>query len=299
MPEDLRISASDGYALGATVFGANNSGPVVVVNSATAVKQKYYSRFATWLAERNFTVITYDYRGIGASRPHQIRGFDGSMRDWGQLDFEGVLRFADTLDAKRPRAVIGHSVGGQILGFAPSNTILSRAVTVASQSGYWGHWPGAKKALMWAVWHGAMPAATRALGYLPGRLGTGEDLPKNVALEWARWGRQPQFFAADGVPTSGFGRLAIPIHGFSFSDDTSYAPKNAVDWLHALFINASVERHHLSPKELGVKAIGHFGAFNSRFADTLWPLFARGLNGEVSLPPNIAFERPRHTQRVD
>ncbi len=277
MPDPLRISASDGYALGASLFGPANTGPIVVVNSACGVRQRFYARFALWLAERNFTVITYDYRGIGESRPQRLRGFAGSMRDWGQLDFEGVLRFTDTFDPGRARTVIGHSVGGQILGFAPSNTRLSRAVTVASQSGFWRNYAGPRKAFIWAVWHGLMPAVAHAVGYLPGKLGTGEDLPKRVALEWARWGRHRDFFTADGISTEGFSRLTIPIDGFSFTDDDGFAPKVGVDWLHALFVNAKVCRHHLTPAELAVKAVGHFGAFNERFSQTLWPRFAAAL----------------------
>ncbi len=278
MPEPIRISASDGYALGATIFThPQETGPIVIINSATGVKQKYYARFAQYLCDQGATVITYDYRGIGESRPHQLRGFDGRMRDWGQLDFEGVLRFADTFAPHRERVVLGHSVGGQILGFAPSNTILKRAVTVASQSGYWRSWPGLKQPPMWALWHLVMPTATHAFGYLPRQLGIGEDLPKQVALEWARWCRQPEVFIGDGVPAAGFSRLSVPIQAWSFTDDASFAPKEAVDRLHRLFENASLDRRHVSPRELNVKAIGHFGAFNPRFRDTLWPRFAEGL----------------------
>ncbi len=284
MPEPIRISATDGYALGATLFNPSGRGSVVVVNAATGVKQRYYAKFAQWLTEtHDCTVITYDYRGIGESRPHRLRGFEARMRDWGQLDFDGVLHFADTFDAKRPRAAIGHSIGGQILGFAPNNTILSRAVTVASQSGYWRHWPGSKKAVMWAIWFGLMPAASHAVGYLPGRLGAGEDLPKEVALEWARWGRKPDFFTADGISSAGFERLRIPIQVWSLADDTSYAPRAAVDWLQAQFTNATVDRRHVSPNDLGARRIGHFGAFREEFRQTLWPQFAAGLT-EASAP---------------
>ncbi len=279
MADDLRISASDGYALGATVYGAQATGPVVIVNSATGVRHRYYSRFAAWLAEQNATVISYDYRGIGLSRPHSLRGFTARMRDWGQLDFEGVLRFVDKrFEAARPRAVIGHSIGGQLLGFADSNATLSRAVTVASQSGHWSYWPGlARKAGLIAIWYALMPAVSSVVGYLPGRLGIGEDLPKGVALEWARWGRSQGFFTSDPTLVDGFKRVAIPIQAWSFSDDLNYAPKAAVDWLHDQFPNATIDRQHLAPQDIGAKAIDHFGAFNIRFKDTLWPRFAAGL----------------------
>ena len=72
MPEPIRISASDGYALGATLFDrTGEAGPIAIINSTTGVKQEYYARFAQWLCEQGATVITYDYLGIGESRPHQ------------------------------------------------------------------------------------------------------------------------------------------------------------------------------------------------------------------------------------
>ena len=39
----------------------------LMVNPATAVPQTYYGRFAQWSAQRGFRVVTFDYRGIGAS----------------------------------------------------------------------------------------------------------------------------------------------------------------------------------------------------------------------------------------
>lgn len=271
MSEPLRISAADGYALGAAVLGAPvRSGPVVVISGATGVRQRYYARFAGWLAERGATVVTFDYRGIGESRPHRLRGFRARMRDWGELDLEGVLAFARREWPHRPLVSIGHSVGGQLLGLPPSNVALTRAVTVSSQSGYWRHWPGASKVAMAGLWFGLMPLAASAVGYFPGRLGIGEDLPAGVAQEWARWGRQPGFFTDDGVSSEGFARLAIPMQAWSFSDDT-YAPRRAVDWLHGLYASAQLERLHLAPRDAGVKRIGHFGFFRETFRDSLWP----------------------------
>lgn len=274
MTESLRISAADAYALGASVTGAAARGPVVVVAGATGVRKWYYARFAAWLAGEGATVVTFDYRGIGESRPHRLRGFDARLRDWGQLDLEGVLRFARAEWPARPLVVVGHSVGGQLLGLAPAVATLSRAVTVAAQSGYWGHWPPWHRPVMAGLWWGVMPAVTAVMGYLPGRLGVGEDLPREVALEWARWGRQPRFCLDDGIAADGYARLTAPVLSFSFTDDT-YAPRPAVDWLHRLFTRARVERRHLSPADAGASRVGHFGFFRDTFRDSLWPQVAR------------------------
>src|SRR2546421_3033841 len=50
--------------------------PVVIINAATSVRCRYYSRFASFLFANGMDVITFDYRGIGESRPSTLRGFD-------------------------------------------------------------------------------------------------------------------------------------------------------------------------------------------------------------------------------
>ena len=94
------------------VMGAGQRGPVLVINGATGVRQWYYARFAAWAAAQGATVLTWDYRGIGESRPHRLRGFPGTMRDWGHHDLEGVLRFAHAEWSGRPQHVQNHRQAG-------------------------------------------------------------------------------------------------------------------------------------------------------------------------------------------
>ena len=53
----LRITADDGYGLVGHVSGASNQGPVLLINGAVGVRQKYYARFAAWAAEQGATGI--------------------------------------------------------------------------------------------------------------------------------------------------------------------------------------------------------------------------------------------------
>jgi predicted alpha/beta hydrolase len=268
MPDSVRIAATDGYALSGRLRGVDRTGPFVLINGATGVKQRYYSRFTEWLVGQGATTLTWDYRGIGESKPRRLDGFPGTMSDWGRHDFEGVLRFIKQEFPTRELVVVGHSVGGQLLGQAESNTLIRRAVTVGSQLGSWHLWPGLKKLAMAGLWFGLMPGVTHAVGRFPGRLGIGEDLPKHVALEWAKWGRSSNFFLDHGIKRDGFTVLQAPIVSYSFSDD-DYAPKAAVDALHQLFTHAPLERRHLRPSAVG-RAIGHFGFFRDQFESSLW-----------------------------
>src|SRR6185503_2227937 len=67
-----------------------------------------------------------------------------------------------------------------------------------------------------------------------------------------------------------FARYDRPVLWYAFSDD-DYGPRRAVDALVARLENAPVMRRRLHPGELGLDAIGHFGFFRPRMAETLWP----------------------------
>jgi predicted alpha/beta hydrolase len=271
------IHAKDGAALAASVFRGRSAPaslrPAVVIASATGVRRGYYSAFASFLASRGHDVVTFDYRGIGDSRRAARKP---KMHDWGEQDLAGVIEHASmTLGARRGKVdVIGHSVGGQIVGLLPEAEMESvrRFVMVAAQSGDYRLWPLPSRLAMAALWYGVVPGVTRAIGYLPGSLGIGEDLPPGVALEWAAWCRTPGYLVGGpGAPRkAGFARLRAETLAFGFDDDP-YAPPAAIAALLALYENATVERVHVTRARVGdLGPVGHFGFFRDRFETGLW-----------------------------
>lgn len=269
--EDVTVPAKDGYPLAATSFVPASPGTWIVLNSATAVPRRYYAPFARFLAEQGFAVVTYDYRGIGGSRPPRLRGFSARMRDWAQQDAAGVMDWVDVRHAGRVLA-IGHSFGGQALGLLPRAERLAGALIVGAQSGYWRHWPGWRAPAVAVFWYVVIPALTGALGYYPASvLGMGKDMPAGVAGEWARWGKLPGYVtdADGGALRAGYTRVSCPIRSYSFSDDT-LAPPRAVEALLGFYAGARIERRALTPADVGVASIGHWGFFRERFRDPLW-----------------------------
>ncbi len=269
-PRELTVRAADGVTLAATAWEPQREPRGgVLINSATGVLRAWYAPFAAFLASRGLLVLTYDYRGIGGSRPRSLVGHPARMRDWGQQDAEAALQW---MLARTPRvAVVGHSFGGQALGLMPSAPRLRAALLVAAQSGWWGHWRGVRRVGLWALWHLAIPAACATFGFFPGRLlGAAQDLPAGVAREWARWGRLPRYVADDegGALAGGYARLACPLRACSFADD-GFAPAEAVDGLLELYAAAEREHVHLHPRELG-RPIGHWGFFRERNREPLW-----------------------------
>lgn len=264
--KDFQFQAVDGFALAATFYGHYQQAPLVLIAPATGVRRSYYHAFAKFLVERGYNVLTWDWRGVGDSRPASLKGFEASLRDWGEWDLEGAILWAGRVFPNAPLIAIGHSFGGLALGLADSNQKLRAIVTVASQSGYWGHWPRPDRYRLAALWYVGMPLLSRVLGYFPAsRLGAGEDLPRGVALQWARWARTPDYLPH----FSGHRRVHAPLLSYSFSDD-AFAPRAAVEALHREYGNARVTRRYLTPAGLGVKSIGHFSFFRPNALPGVW-----------------------------
>ncbi len=283
--DGLQIRALDGFELAATLYTPVNGEDrrtAVLVNSATAVKRRYYDGYARYLADAGFTVVTYDYRGIGGSRPRSLVRFSAFMRQWGEEDQGGVLAWIAARFPDHKLLVVGHSVGGQIVGLAPGNERIGGMIGIAAQSGYWRHWPAPARYRMALRWYLGVPVASRLFGYVPGWLGTKEDLPGGVAREWAEWCRQPDFlFEGHQERRRGYERFAKPLLAYSFEDD-DYAPRAAVESLLDAYRDARVDHRHVTPKELGATAIGHFGFFRERFRATLWRESANWLSAQAA-----------------
>ena len=58
-----------GQSLSGTFFPANNASndKPVLICPATGIIQKFYFPFARWLASQGYSVLVFDYRGIGKS----------------------------------------------------------------------------------------------------------------------------------------------------------------------------------------------------------------------------------------
>jgi len=276
----FEIAAADGVRLGATLFGSGDD--AVLVMPATGVPQQYYAKFAAYLGEAGFTVLTFDYRGIGRSRQGDLRACTARMRDWALLDGAAALAFLR--EKQRRISLVGHSFGGQALGLLPQPESIAAALIVGSQSGYWKNWSALGRLWMWPVTHVGLPLVTRLRGYFPAsRLGFGEDLPRGVAIEWARWCRNPRYLVGDLGVEADYARFCAPLRAYAVADDP-FAPERAVRALGALYPNARWETRKVTPRELGVKSIGHFGFFRERFRDTLWRDACEWLAGHRTMP---------------
>jgi predicted alpha/beta hydrolase len=267
----ITLTTRDDHRISATWFEPlGRARATVVIHGATAVPQSYYLRFAQHLAASSYRVLTYDYRGIGSSRPSSLRGFRATMTDWALYDARAALEEAQREHPELPLVFVGHSFGGQLLGLLDQARDVKGAVLVGAQLGYYGHWPMPERVRLALTWKVLVPTLTRMFGYLPGKAGIGEDLPRGVAEEWARWCSHPEYLISEHpAARSRFARFQRPTLFYSFTDDT-FGPEGAVNALVDRLSGAALTHRRLDPRELGEHSVGHFGFFRPRFEDSLW-----------------------------
>jgi len=268
----VRFKTSDEVQLAGDVFEpAEPARATLLIASAMGVRRQLYAGFASFLREAGVLTLTFDYRGIGEARPASLRGYRADLSDWAERDLPAAIAWLREQAPDKPLLYVGHSIGGQLLGLIP-NADVHAALLIASQSGYWGHWPGAGRLVMAALWFAAVPAFSRAFGYLPMRaIGQGEDVPRGVATQWAAWGRDPRYIVSYLQQRDGIGAFEYdrPLRAYAFSDDR-YAPRTAVQALLSAYPRANPELRYVRGSDLGVRSIGHFGAFRSVFRSSLW-----------------------------
>ncbi|HYD96032.1 MAG TPA: alpha/beta fold hydrolase [Noviherbaspirillum sp.] len=275
--ESTTILASDGFTLAATRFvPAAAPKAVVVLPCAMGIRQDFYFPFAQFLAQQGFAVLTFDYRGAGASVPEKhrrsLRGLQADLFIWAERDYNAALRVAKEWQRNLPLLVVGHSLGGQLPGLLPDRDLIDGILTVAAGSGYWRHNVPKLKRYVWFMWYVAVPLCTPLFGYFPGkRLRMVGDLPRGVVYQWSRWCRHPDY-VVDGkgrLIRDGFDRIRVPVLSLSFTDDELLSRKS-IDRLHGIYRNAPVERRHIAPADVQARRIGHFGFFRPEFRTTLW-----------------------------
>ena len=275
-PKPETILAADGHALAARFFSPGESYPTprgaVIIAPAMGVAQEYYADFANWLAMNGYAAITFDYRGMGHSRRGSLRGFKADIFDWARLDCNAA---ADALTQRFPEAPlywIGHSLGGQILAFFPQHHRLQKAITIGTGSGYWLENVWTLRSYVWWLWYFVVPVALPLFDYFPGRkLKKVGDLPRGVMAQWRRWclNRDYAVGVEGELVRRQYAAVTAPIVSLSFTDDEFMSARNT-ESLHGFYTQAERTMKRISPKDIGVKHIGHFGFFRYRFAESLW-----------------------------
>ncbi|WP_312597941.1 alpha/beta hydrolase family protein [Stutzerimonas nitrititolerans] len=272
-PEALTIDNGNGHLLASHWYRpAGELRGAVLIAPAIGVKQRFYADFASWLATRGYLAVTFDYVGIGQSRRTSLRVLKVDILDWARHDCSVMLdRLADAANGA-PLYWIGHSLGAQVLPLVQGHERLARIVTIAAGSGYWRENSPQIRKQAWLLWHGLAPVLTAVAGYFPGeRIGAVGDLPAGVIRQWRRWCLHPDYLlGVEGEPIQrAFDAVKTPLVSLSFTDDEMMSARST-EALHGFYTSAPKTMRRMTPSEVGVERIGHFGFFRKHFQANLW-----------------------------
>jgi predicted alpha/beta hydrolase len=276
----LDITATESIVL--TQFEPKNTPKGhIIIAPAMGVSQSFYQALANWLSQQGYTVTTFDYRGMGASRHKALGDYELNILSWATQDCSAVLakviaqvkKRQQTQEQDLPIIWLGHSLGGQIFPLIKQIEQVSKIITIASGTGYWKQNAPALRRKAPIFWYLIVPLLTSLYGYFPGKkFGMVGDLPKQVIYQWRRWCLHPEYCV--GVESAEvrqqYSQLQMRLTSLCFSDDEMLSQQNMHN-LHALFGTSHKQLKFYTPEQVGVKRIGHLGFFRKQFKDTLWP----------------------------
>ena len=273
--KELILNTPDHIPLSIKVFEPEiSNGKLLLINSATGVKQQIYFSFAKYLAENGFTVITYDYRGIGESKPTKMRGFKASMRIWGTIDFKTLTDFIQKEYPDYTQFCLGHSVGALILGMNYYSKNFEKFIFVGTQDAYIGNLTFTVAGTALLGFGIALPAMTLFFGYFPAhRFGLGESLPKGVAFDWQTLilNKKSTSKLYEKIGESISKELSQKTFIIHAEDDTWVTQKGMKNLLKNVYPNLKTTYREIKISESEKGEIGHVNFFRS-FNKKLWKI---------------------------
>ena len=270
----------DGHPLAAHFYphqGEKKPLPVLIA-PATGIVQGFYRHFAEHLSTLGYDVMSFDFRGIGASLQGKVQHSQASILDWGQYDLPAAVDTLLQQTQAQQVILVGHSAGGQLLGVMPNVQHVAKLITIAGSSGYLGGLKGQTKLLAPLMFYAIFPLGHKLKGFSPTHMiGMGENLPPQVGRDWAKFCSKPGYIinAKADFQADYHTQVSCPITAIWASDDEIATQANVKDLLR-LYPNAKTAMLELQPKRYQHKSIGHMLMFKESHAN-LWPVLAQAL----------------------
>ena len=279
----IQFPATDGYLLSGSLYHPKNPAKAsILVACATGVPQAFYRRFAEYMTQFSYQVLTFDYRGVATSAPPQLKGFKMSYLDWGKYDVSGAIQYLAHYEI--PLFMIGHSYGGQSLGLTSNHNQVKMMISFGTGAGWSGYMPTKERFKVKIIWNVVFPPLVALTGYLPwSKFKMGADLPKGVYSEWRKWCKHPTYFFADKQLGHEliykFSQVSTPIIGVSSLDD-DWALLNSRYAFMQHYSSSAKQFINISPEDVGMQQIGHMGYFK-KDAIQIWDKIAQKFDQQI------------------
>lgn len=270
--EDIKFRAEDGWELAGTVYHGAAPQVAILISAGTGFPRRFYRHVAAYLAQRGAVVLTHDFRGIGESGAENLAVSGIDYPDWGRLDMSAALEHLQRIAPELPVTTLGHSIGGQFIGFMQNHPKATRHAFVAVGSGHWGVHKLRNIPLELFFWWGYGAYCLARHGFIPaGGLWGGEALPPDVFRTWRRWSARRGYLLpelAEGRYPHHFDDPCGPISAWVLSDDPIATETACGDTLSHY---SQAEKHLVvrTPEQLGTRKVGHDGAFR-KGREALW-----------------------------
>ncbi len=246
---------------------------IVQINTGTCIPQQVYWKFAEFLTKNDYITLTYDYSDAA--------NFESAVSHTSWIaDMESVTDYILREYATLKKYVVGHSSGGQLIGYTNNCRHFDKVFLVAASNGYVGNLSLPVRLGMLFFWKVVVPFSIRRYGYMNNKLfGTSGGFPKNIILELRNWCFQPDFF----VPffreqhfTSNYHTITKPVKAYHLAGDV-IANRKSCEYILHLYTHADKTIETLYAKDYGMKHFGHRGFYFSSADKTLWPKFLNDL----------------------
>ncbi len=274
MSEKVEILTVDDLSIHAEIYGVNHN-TCLIINPAIGVKRKMYRAFAEFMAAQGTTCVVYNYRGMEDGMDQLETSKQQDAVSWGRIDQHAVIDWVKSKLSPERLLLMGHSIGGQLFGFAENHTHVDGLIHVASQKGDWRLWPLRGRLKLMLLWYVLIPLMSRSQKFHASKLGLGTyPWPAPAARQWASWGQQRGYlfnpkFGFDLNPWHNFNK---PLLSLGFTDD-AMAPPKAIEGLLTEFgknhDQGHIDKRIINPKNYQLRSVGHFGFFKPE-AKTIW-----------------------------
>lgn len=161
------ILTKDGQKLSLNIFNPAKPLPFnFIISSDIGLDQSRYFQFCNFLAQQGIRAISFDYRGVGASR---LLGAKTSLFQWATHDLDAVILYVKNQYPAGELILLSHGWTGQLIGLAPASLFLNQIILVnSSLSGFNG--------LSWKAWGRSF---LRNFIYY--------NIPSGILGEWLKW----------------------------------------------------------------------------------------------------------------
>ncbi|HMW13533.1 MAG: hypothetical protein IT275_08700 [Chitinophagales bacterium] len=269
---NIAIASTSGHEIMLTVRTPNdNIKGIVQINTGTCIPQKIYWKFAEYMTKNGYVTITYDYTDADNYQSNVTHAV------W-LKDIESVTAFIIDNYPTLKKYAVGHSSGGQFIGYTKNATAFEKIYLVACANGYVKNLSLAMRIAIFFLWKIIVPFSIWKYGYMNNAaFGISGGFPKQIILELRSWCYRPDFFTSyfeeKKIP-SYYHTITAPVKAFHLADD-AIANRKSCRFILDLYTQADKSIETLYAADYDIKKFGHRGFFFSSAEKLLWPKFLK------------------------